>query len=67
MSRKYLIISIVSLVLISGGMALYYFLGIKESFEVIPPPNTEVQKLETSTGVSEVVSGEIDNVYIQNN
>jgi hypothetical protein len=46
-------------------MALYYFLGIKESFEVIPPPNTEVQKLETSTGVSEVVSGEKSQEILQ--
>ncbi|MBP9779602.1 hypothetical protein KBD33_03220 [Candidatus Gracilibacteria bacterium] len=61
MPKKYLIISIVTLVLIAGGIGTYYFLGIEDPIEEnIPTPSLEVQKIETNTGVSEVVSGESD-------
>jgi hypothetical protein len=64
MSRKYLIISIVTLlIVIVGWIGLYYLLGVKEEIWVTPPPipNPETQKVETSTGGSEVVvSGEIE-------
>ncbi len=60
MSKKYLIISIVTLIIFAGWAGLYYFLGVEEELWVIPPPIPDpvIQNTETSTGVNDVVSGE---------
>ncbi len=60
MSKKYLIISIVTLIIIAGWVGLYYFLGVEEEVGMIPPPNPVAQNIETNTGGSEMVSGEME-------
>ncbi len=60
MPKKYLIISIVTLIIFAGWAGLYKFLGVEEEMWVIPPPIPDpvIQNTETNTGRSEVVSGE---------
>ncbi len=55
MSKKYLIISIVTLIVIAGWAGLYYYLGVEGEMRVNPPsiPDPVIQNTETSTGVSE--------------
>ncbi len=65
MSKKYLIISIVTLIIIAGWVGLYYFLGVEEEMWVVPPPTTNpvIQTVETSTGAIVESTGSWDYLF----